>query len=171
MSVKLIDNEAFYGYRVRRTVNGKLYQEYFSLKKAGKRLKLRARKIVENKAKTRDAELQQEQLKSKERRKSELCFHTNGSVKGISYLVKTEKSGTKTPIFQIGIASELEKKIVCTSFSVNAHGKEKAWRLAVDSYAEHKKIGKGTKLYKQLLAAMPKTARRRATTKGRKKRS
>ena len=32
VSVKLLDNEAFYGYRVRRTVNGKLYQEYFSLK-------------------------------------------------------------------------------------------------------------------------------------------
>jgi len=169
VSVKLIDNEAFYGYRVRRTVNGKLYQEYFSLKKAGKRLKQRAKKIVENKAKARDAELQKEQVRSKEQRKSELCFHPNGSVKGISYLVKTEKSGTKTPIFQIGIASELEKKIVCTSFSVNAHGKAEAWKLAVESYAEHKNIRKGTKLYKQLLAAMPKTAKRRSTGKGRKK--
>ena len=38
MSVKLLDNQAFYGYRVRRTVDGKLYQEYFSLKDSGKRL-------------------------------------------------------------------------------------------------------------------------------------
>ena len=37
MSVKLLDNDAFYGYRVRRTVDAKLYQEYFSLKKNGKR--------------------------------------------------------------------------------------------------------------------------------------
>ena len=47
VSVKLLDNEAFYGYRVRRTVNGKLYQEYFSLKKEGKRLGPRLRKQVE----------------------------------------------------------------------------------------------------------------------------
>lgn len=169
MSVKLIDNEAFYGFRVRRTVNGKLYQEYYSLKKDGKRLSQRATKIVENKAKVRDEELRQEQIKSKEKRKAELCFHPDGSVKGISYLVKTEKSGTKTPIFQIGIASELENKIVCTSFSVNAHGKDVAWKKAVDAYAEHKKIRKGTKLYKKLLAAMPKTAAKKRSTKGRKK--
>lgn len=170
MSVKLIDNEAFYGFRVRRTVNGKLYQEYYSLKKDGKRLSQRATKIVENKAKVRDEELRQEQIKSKEKRKAELCFHPDGSVKGISYLVKTEKSGTKTPIFQIGIASELEQKIVCTSFSVNAHGKDAAWKKAVESYAEHKKIRKGTKLYKQLMAAMPKTAtKKKRSTRGRKK--
>ncbi|MFK7730618.1 MAG: hypothetical protein AB8B48_03270 [Pseudomonadales bacterium] len=170
MSVKLIDNEAFYGFRVRRTVNGKLYQEYYSLKKDGKRLSVRATKIVENKAKVRDEELRQEQIKSKEKRKAELCFHEDGSIRGISYLVKTEKSGTKTPIFQIGIASELESKIVCTSFSVNAHGKEEAWKKAVESYAEHKKIRKGTKLYKQLMAALPKTVgKKKRSVRGRKK--
>lgn len=156
MSVKLIDNEAFYGFRVRRTVNGKLYQEYFSLKKGGKRLASKQKKAVEDEAKGRDDELRLEQEKSKEKRKAELCFNKDGSVKGISYLVKTEKSGTKTPIFQIGIASALENKIVCTSFSINAHGKQEAWSKAVQSYAEHKQVRKGSKLYKQLLAAIPK---------------
>lgn len=156
MSVKLIDNEAFYGFRVRRTVNGKLYQEYFSLKKGGKRLSSNQQKTVAVKAQGRDQELRLEQAKSKEKRKAELCFNKDGSVKGISYLVKTEKSGTKTPIFQIGIASALENKIVCTSFSINAHGKQEAWNKAVQAYAEHKRIRKGSKLYKQLLAAMPK---------------
>lgn len=170
MSVKLIDNEAFYGFRVRRTVNGKLYQEYYSLKKDGKRLSQRATKLVEKEAGVRDEELRQEQIKSKEKRKAELCFHPDGAVKGISYLVKTEKSGTKTPIFQIGIASELESKIVCTSFSVNAHGKDEAWKKAVESYAEHKKIRKGTKLYKQLAGAMDKTmSKKKRTVKRRKK--
>ena len=124
MSVKLIDNEAFYGFRVRRTVNGKLYQEYFSLKKGGKRLGSKQEKKVEAEAQVRDHELRLQQAKSKEKRKAELCFNKDGSVKGISYLVKTEKSGTKTPIFQIGIASALENKIVCTSFSINAPGKQ-----------------------------------------------
>ena len=53
MSVKLIDNQAFYGFRVRRTVNGKLYQEYMSLKKAGKRLGPRQTRSVERLAEAR----------------------------------------------------------------------------------------------------------------------
>lgn len=156
MSVKLLDNDAFYGYRVRRTVNGKLYQEYFSLKKQGKPLGPRLRKKVELQATQRDAELAEEQAKVKKKLKSIRCFNADGSVKGISYLLKTEKSGTVTPIFQIGIASELDNKIVCTSFSLNAHGKEQAWHKAVDAYAKHKLIRKNTKLYKKLLAGMPK---------------
>ncbi len=156
MSVKLLDNEAFYGYRVRRTVNGKLYQEYFSLKKGGKRMGPRLTKQVEREALARDDELAAEQQKVKKKLKADRCFNSDGSVKGISYLLKTEKSGTVTPIFQIGIASELENKIVCTSFSLNAHGKAGAWKHAVDAYAKHKVIGKGSKLYKKLLSAMPK---------------
>lgn len=156
MSVKLLDNEAFYGYRVRRTVNGKLYQEYFSLKRDGKRMGPRLRKQVEGEARQRDDELATEQQKIKKRLKAERCFNPDGSVKGISYLLKTEKSGTVTPIFQIGIASELENKIVCTSFSLNAHGKEQAWRKAVDAYAKHKLIGKNSKLYKKLIKSIPK---------------
>ena len=156
VSVKLLDNEAFYGFRVRRTVNGKLYQEYFSLKKDGKRMGPRLKKQLEREAEIRDEELANEQPRVKKLLKGERCFNHDGTVKGISYLLKTEKSGTITPIFQIGIASELEDKIVCTSFSLNAHGKEKAWRRAIDSYAKHKAIGKNTKLYKKLLTSMPK---------------
>lgn len=156
MSVKLLDNEAFYGYRVRRTVNGKLYQEYFSLKKGGKRMGPRLRKQVELEANARDEELAEEQIRVKKKLKAVRCFSDDGTVKGISYLLKTEKSGTVTPIFQIGIASELEQKIVCTSFSLNAHGKENAWKLAVAAYAKHKLISKNSKLYKQLVSAMPK---------------
>ena len=156
MSVKLLDNEAFYGYRVRRTVNGKLYQEYFSLKEGGKRLGPKRRKQVELEAKARDEELIAEQQKAKKQLKADRCFNDDGSVKGISYLLKTEKSGTVTPIFQIGIASELENKIVCTSFSLNAHGKQQAWKKAIDAYAKHKLISKNSKLYKKLANSMPK---------------
>ena len=71
MSVKLIDNEAFYGFRVRRTVGGRLYQEYFSLKKSGKRLGVRQTRAVERLAQARDEELRLEQEKSKRRRKAD----------------------------------------------------------------------------------------------------
>jgi hypothetical protein len=156
VSVKLIDNEAFYGYRVRRAVNGELYQEYFSLKQNGKRFSARQSRLVGKEAYRRDDELAEAQHKSKQSRKSELCFNRDGSVKGISYLMKREKSGNLTPIFQIGIASDLEEKIICTSFSLNAHGKSGAWRKAVEAYAKHKSIRKNTKLYKKLVCSMPR---------------
>lgn len=155
MSVKLLDNDAFYGYRVRRSINGKLYQEYFSLKSGGKRLSGKAQREIERQALSRDQELTEEQERARRRNKADRCFNRDGSVRGISYLLKTEKSGALTPIFQIGIASELENKIVCTSYSLNAHGKEEAWRRAVEAYAKHKVIRKNSKLYQRLLASIP----------------
>lgn len=155
MSVKILDNEAFYGYRVRRTVNAKLFQEYFSLKQGGKRINGGTKNKIKDQAFKRDGELSLLQTKAKQSNKADRCFNANGTVRGISYLVKTEKSGTKTPIFQVGIASEADSKIICTSYSINAHGKDRAWRLAVDTYSKHKGIGKAGKLYKELLAAMP----------------
>jgi hypothetical protein len=83
------------------------------------------------------------------------CFKSDGTVRGISYLLKTEKSGNLTPIFQVGVASKVENKTVCTSFSLNAHGSDDAWNRAVEAYAKHKTIRKNTKLYQRLLKAMP----------------
>ncbi len=158
MSVKLLDNKAFYGYRVRRTVAGELYQEYFSLKKDGARLEGRAMKAVEKQAIARDEELEAEQQRYLDETKEDRCFKADGSVRGISYLLKTEKSGNLTPIFQVGVASTVEKKTVCTSFSLNAHGSEEAWQKAVEAYARHKSIRKNSKLYQRLLEAKPKVA-------------
>lgn len=158
MSVKLLDNKAFYGYRVRRTVAGELYQEYFSLKKDGKRLEGRQKKAVEKQAIARDAELEAEQKHYLDETKEDRCFKPDGTVRGISYLLKTEKSGNLTPIFQVGVASKVEKKTVCTSFSLNAHGSEDAWNRAVEAYAKHKSIHKNSKLYQRLLKAMPKVS-------------
>ncbi|MCR8921227.1 hypothetical protein NO559_00485 [Dasania sp. GY-MA-18] len=158
MSVKLIDNEAFYGFRVRRTINGELYQEYFSLKSEGVRLEGRHKRRVEQDAFDRDKELAELQQKTKQQLKADRCFNPDGTIKGISYLLKTEKSGTITPIFQVGISSEIKQKIVCTSFSVNAHGEQEAWKKAIETYAKHKAIRKNTKLYQKLLNSKPKTA-------------
>ena len=115
-------------------------------------------KQVEKQAIARDLTLMDEQKRMKKKLKADRCFNNNGSVRGISYLMKTEKSGSLTPIFQVGIASDLEEKVVCTSFSLNAHGKKQAWSKAVDAYAKHKLIGKNSKLYKDLVKAIPKVS-------------
>ena len=158
MSVKLRDNKAFHGYRVRRTVAGKLYQEYFSLKTGGARLEGKQKNDVEKEALARDAVLEAEQQRYLDETKEDRCFKSDGTVRGISYLLKTEKSGNLTPIFQVGVASKVENKTVCTSFSLNAHGSDDAWNRAVEAYAKHKSIRKNTKLYQRLLKAMPKVS-------------
>jgi len=167
MSVKLIDNAAFYGYRTRRTVAGKLYQEYFPLKPNGKKLSKVAVAAVKKQAEARDDELIALKEKDRKKHKAERCFKPDGSVSGIAYMVKQEKSGTKTPIFQMGIASQLDHKIVCTSVSLNAHGKEAAWGKIIAQYAAHKQINKGTKLYRELMGAMDATCRQTKAKKGR----
>ncbi|MDG2473575.1 MAG: hypothetical protein P8M71_10760 [Pseudomonadales bacterium] len=74
MSVKLLDNDAFYGYRVRRTVNAELFQEYFSLKSAGKRVRRLARNKIHSLAHQRDEQLLERQIKAKKSNKAARCF-------------------------------------------------------------------------------------------------
>lgn len=154
MSVKLIDNKAFYGYRVRRTVDEKLYQIYFSLKKNGKRMNPKQQANVMAEAEELDQELTDMQALARLPNEKN-CFHKDGTIKGISFLNKKEKSGNATPIFQVGCMSLVEDRIICTSFSCNKHGHEKAWIMAARYFAEHKEINKRTNLYKKILGSMP----------------
>ena len=39
VSVELLNTPRFYGFRVRRQIDGRTYQEYFSLKADGKRIR------------------------------------------------------------------------------------------------------------------------------------
>ena len=64
--------------------------------------------------------------------------------------MKREKSGTLTPVFQVGVMSRVRMKIVNTTVSIPKHGRVEAWQRAVDFYCEHKNIGKRTKTYKTI---------------------
>lgn len=155
MSVKLLDNAAFYGFRVRRTIEGKVFQEYFSLKANGQRLSGDKLATVQQQAEARDEELRLMQVSAKAENKSRQCFRSDGSVRGLSYLLKQEKSGNLTPIFQLGIASERSGKILCTSVSIAAYGEDAAWQRIVELYCHHKRIDTNSKLFLRLLAAKP----------------
>lgn len=155
MSVKFIDNNAFYGFRTRRTVASVLYQEYFPLTVNGKRLGLRTKsgKIARADAERRDAELIEMKLKHAIATKGSRCFHKDGSLKGISLLYKKERSGNVSPIYQIGIQSEIENKVICSSISINAHGEKGAWVKIVKAFCHHKNIKKNSVLYKKIMKA------------------
>ena len=169
MSVELLDTTRFHGFRVRRQIAGKTYQEYFSLKENGKRLRGAARAKVKQVAEDRDAVLEKQQSKAKAEAAKTALFDKDGKVRGILFRMKTEKSGTRTPVFQIGIMSAKVGKIVNTTVSINLHGLEGAWQKAVDFYVDHKKISKRTKMYKKLLEAQPSKAQLEAMKRKRKK--
>jgi hypothetical protein len=167
MSVELLDTPRFHGFRVRRQIEGKTYQEYFSLKENGKRIRGTKRDAIRKKAEVRDTELAGTQRRAKDKAAKEVHVDEKGRVRGILFRMKTEKSGSKTPVFQIGIMSTLEEKIVNTTVSINLHGLEGAWKKAVDFYAKHKKISRKSKAYADLLKAQPSEAELKKLTRSR----
>ncbi|MCZ6643622.1 MAG: hypothetical protein O7G86_11400 [Gammaproteobacteria bacterium] len=171
MSVELLDSPRFYGFRVRRQIGGKTYQEYFSLKENGKRIRGAKRATARSRADLRDAELAALQKKAREKTAKEVHRDSKGQVRGILCRLKSEKSGSKTPVFQIGVMSQLQNKIVNTTVSINRYGVDEAWQKAVDFFVMHKKISKRSRAYKELLDAKPSPAQvRRLTGQSSKKR-
>lgn len=159
MSVELLDNPRFHGFRVRRQIDGKTYQEYFSLKENGKRLRGAKRAAIKEVAEKRDAELARIQSKAKEKKDKQIQLDESGQVKGVLCRLKKEKSGTMTPVFQVGVMSRETGKIVNTTVSINKHGIEPAWEKAVNFYCYHKQISKRTRIYKDLIGMCPRKAR------------
>ena len=155
MSVELLDSPRFYGYRVRRQIGGKAYQEYLSLIKDGKRLKGMHRILVKNQAELRDTELKKLQSKNKKKLDKTVKFNGKGQVKGILFRMKKERSGRLSPVFQVGVFSRLDDKVVSTTVSINRHGRVAAWQRAVNFYCEHKLVSKRTKAYEQLISQCP----------------
>ena len=170
MSVELLDTTRFYGFRVRRQIAGKTYQEYFSLKADGKRMRGTDRAKVKSMAEARDAVLARQQAKARAQAAEDLLFDGKGKVRGILFRMKTEKSGTRTPVFQIGIMSTRLDKIVNTTVSINLHGLKGAWQKAVDFYADHKKISRKSATYRKLVRAQPSKVQLDAMKRRRKKR-
>ena len=88
----------------------------------------------------------------------EIDLDPSGQIRGILCRMKREKSGTLTPVFQVGVMSRVRGKIVNTTVSITKHGRVEAWARAVDFYCEHKKIGKRSNVYKDLISRCPKPA-------------
>lgn len=164
MSVELLDSERFHGFRVRRQIAGKTYQEYFPLKENGKRLRGASRAAVRRRADARDAVLNGLQHAHAEKARKQVHVINKGRVRGILCRLKAEKSGTQTPVFQIGVMSQITDKIVNTTVSINKYGTVAAWRKAVDFFARHKQLNKRSRAYKDLLAAEPSPAQVRRMT-------
>ena len=170
MSVELLNLRRFHGYRVRRQIDNETYQEYFSLKRRGRVMHGAARAEVRRQAEDRDAELAMTQRAARERAMREVHVDADGHVRGILFRWKKARNGRKTPLFQVGITSLLSGDVVNTTVSIRLHGLDEAWRRAVDFYARHRRIPRGSDTYRKLLRLKPaadlagaRPARRRGT--------
>ena len=114
-----------------------------------------SRAAIKVRAEARDQELKALQQKSREGLARRRAVDEEGRVRGVLFRLKQEKSGTRTPVFQVGIHSFVERRIVNTTVSITRHGLTGAWRRAIDFYVLHKKIGPRSKSFKALLAACP----------------
>ena len=106
-------------------------------------------------AEERDAELASSQRSARERAARQVHIDARGRVRGILFRRKKEKNGRATPLFQIGIHSTLEDRLVNTTVSIWSHGLDEAWRRAIDFYARHKEIPPHSSAYRRLLAGKP----------------
>ncbi len=155
MSVELLNSRRFHGFRVRRQIENETYQEYFSLKQEGRLMHGAARAEVRRQAEHRDAELAITQRAARESAMREVRVDADGHVRGILFRWKRGKSGKPTPLFQVGITSLLTGKVVNTTVSISLHGLDEAWRRAVEFYAHHRRIPKGSGAYRELKRAKP----------------
>ena len=155
MSVELLNSRRFHGFRVRRQIDNETYQEYFSLKQGGRLMRGAARAEVRRQAEDRDAELAVSQRRARESALREVCVGDDGHVRGILFRWKRGKSGNPSPLFQVGITSLVTGKVVNTTVSINRHGLDEAWRRAVEFYARHRRIPKGSDAYRELKRARP----------------
>lgn len=155
MSVELLNSRRFHGFRVRRQIDNETYQEYFSLKRGGRLMRGAARAEVRRQAEDRDAQLARTQRAARERAMREVHVDADGHVRGILFRWKKGRNGNRSPLFQVGITSLLSGEVVNTTVSINLHGLDGAWRRAVDFYARHRRVPKGSDAYRELQCAKP----------------
>ena len=114
-----------------------------------------ARANVRRQAEDRDAQLARAQRAARERVMREVHVDADGHVRGILFRWKKARNGNRSPLFQVGITSLQSGDVVNTTVSINLHGLDEAWRRAVDFYANHRQIPKGSHAYRELLRAKP----------------
>ena len=116
MSVELLDTSRFHGFRVRRQIAGKTYQEYFSLKENGKRVRGAARAAVKAEAEARDAVLEKMQAKAKAEAAKTGLFDKNGKVRGILFRMKTEKAVPEHPYSRLALCRQKPARLLIPPF-------------------------------------------------------
>ncbi len=146
------ENNAHYGHRLRvyRKIGDIIYDEVFYLTENGSPVTKKREREIRALAKARDRELlefQEEYLKE-ESEANPLKFHSDGRIIGLTR--QQQQSNKRTiDIFKLRIRLP-DDSISWGSISIDLHGFDNAFSMALERIVDDLNINKRTKIYRQM---------------------
>jgi hypothetical protein len=146
------ENNAHYGHRLRvyRKIGDVIYDEVFYLTENGKPVTKKREREIRSQAKARDKELLE--LQSKYQAKMDAAnpikFHSDGRIIGLTRQQQQSKS-RDVDIFKLRIRLP-DGSISWGSISIDLHGFDDAFAMAIDRIADVLDINKRTKIFRKM---------------------
>lgn len=136
-------------YRVFRAWGGTEYQEYVRIK--------RSKKAAYSKAKAIDEKLAERQKAyyTAQAYTKEFHMRPDGRIRGVRRITVRRKGRTPTEVFELRINIPWEDDIRRTTLSIDVHGVEKAFNMAVEKVAEWYGLANDSDAKKAMKASLP----------------
>ncbi len=146
------ENNAHYGHRLRvyRKIGDVIYDEVYYLTENGKPVTKKREREIRALARARDKELLQYQADYQREvdEANPIKFHSDGRIIGLTRQQQQSKDRT-IDIFKLRIRLP-DGSISWGSISIDLHGFDNAFTLALERIAEVLNINKRTKIYQQM---------------------
>ncbi len=146
------ENKAHYGHRLRvyRKIADVIYDEVYYLTVNGKPVSKKREREIWAEARARDQELLEYQLACKEEDDLEnpIRFHSDGRIIGLTRQ-QQQSQGRTIDIFKLRIKL-IDGNITWGSISIDYHGFDDAFKLAIERIAEILELNKRAKLYRHM---------------------
>ena len=136
-------------YRVFRAWGGTEYQEYVRIK--------RSKKAAYSKAKAIDEKLAERQKAyyTAQAYTKEFHMRPDGRIRGVRRITVRRKGRTPTEVFELRINIPWDDDIRRTTLSIDVHGVEKAFNMAVEKVAEWYGLANDSDAKKAMKASLP----------------
>ncbi len=149
------ENNAHYGHRLRvyRKIGDVIYDEVYYLTENGKPVTKKREREIRALAKARDKELlaMQKEYQQEMEAANPIKFHSDGRIVGLTRQQQRNK-GRVVDIFKLRIRLP-DGSISWGSISIDLHGFDKAFDMALDRIVEVLGINRRTKIYRNMKAA------------------
>ena len=147
MSITLFKDGTREYFRITRAWDGKEHQDYVRIEKNREKAYQKALEIDNRLKKGQDAFLLRQQISA------ERYFHNDGKIVGLSKVYNRRKGRTPAWEFKLRIKVPNEKRARFTTISIDRHGIDKAFSLAIDKICEWNGLDRHSDIRKSLLLA------------------
>lgn len=149
------ENNAHYGHRLRvyRKIGNVIYDEVYYLTENGKPVTKKREREIRAQAKARDKELLaiQKEHQQEMEAANPIKFHSDGRIVGLTRQQQQSKNQI-VDIFKLRIRLP-DGSISWGSISIDLHGFDKAFEMALDRIVEVLGINRRTKIYRRMKEA------------------